>query len=118
MFDTEKFKVFIKTNDKGYIIAVNSDGFLKDTDGWTEIDEGIGDAFYLAQNNYFPKPTMTESGAYRYKMVGREVVECSKEEIEVQENELLPSTPMPSQLDIIEAQVTYTAMMTDTLLEV
>ena len=27
-------------------------------------------------------------------------------------------TVMPSQLDIIEAQVTYTAMMTDTLLEV
>jgi len=27
-------------------------------------------------------------------------------------------TPTPSQLDIIEAQVTYTAMMTDTLLEV
>ena len=26
--------------------------------------------------------------------------------------------PEPSQLDIIEAQVTYTAMMTDTLLEV
>ena len=26
--------------------------------------------------------------------------------------------PNPSQLDIIEAQVTYTAMMTDTLLEV
>ena len=26
--------------------------------------------------------------------------------------------PQPSQLDIIEAQVTYTAMMTDTLLEV
>ena len=28
------------------------------------------------------------------------------------------SIPKPSQLDIIEAQVTYTAMMTDTLLEV
>lgn len=27
-------------------------------------------------------------------------------------------TAVPSQLDIIEAQVTYTAMMTDTLLEV
>lgn len=26
--------------------------------------------------------------------------------------------PAPSQLDVIEAQVTYTAMMTDTLLEV
>ena len=32
----------------------------------------------------------------------------------------LPAEPIvvPSQLDIIEAQVTYTAMMTDTLLEV
>lgn len=28
------------------------------------------------------------------------------------------SEPEPTQLDIIEAQVTYTAMMTDTLLEV
>ena len=28
------------------------------------------------------------------------------------------ATVQPSQLDIIEAQVTYTAMMTDTLLEV
>lgn len=27
-------------------------------------------------------------------------------------------TPEPTQLDIVEAQVTYTAMMTDTLLEV
>lgn len=29
-----------------------------------------------------------------------------------------PNIEIPSQLDIIEAQVTYTAMMTDTLLEV
>lgn len=29
-----------------------------------------------------------------------------------------PSEPEPSQLDMIEAQVTYTAMMTDTLLGV
>lgn len=29
-----------------------------------------------------------------------------------------PPEPEPSQLDVLEAQVTYTAMMTDTLLEV
>lgn len=29
-----------------------------------------------------------------------------------------PAEPEPTQLDLIEAQVTYTAMMTDTLLEV
>lgn len=115
MIGISKFKVYVKTNNKDYIVSVNSDGFLKDASGWIEIDEGIGDVFYLAQNNYFLKPIMTEGGAYRYRMVGREAVECSKEEIEAQENELLPST-QPSQLDIIEAQVTYTAMMTDTLL--
>lgn len=31
---------------------------------------------------------------------------------------IIEETTIPSQLDIIEAQVTYTAMMTDTLLEV
>lgn len=31
---------------------------------------------------------------------------------------LIETEPQPSQLDILEAQVTYTAMMTDTLLEV
>lgn len=36
---------------------------------------------------------------------------------EMPEPEPLPE-PEPTQLDIIEAQVTYTAMMTDTLLEV
>jgi hypothetical protein len=35
----------------------------------------------------------------------------------IPEPEPMPE-PAPSQLDIIEAQVTYTAMMTDTLLEV
>ena len=32
--------------------------------------------------------------------------------------EVKPEEPKPTQLDIIEAQVTYTAMMTDTLLGV
>lgn len=34
------------------------------------------------------------------------------------EDDGVEEIPAPSQLDIIEAQVTYTAMMTDTLLEV
>jgi hypothetical protein len=34
------------------------------------------------------------------------------------EDDGIEEIPTPSQLDIIEAQVTYTAMMTDTLLEV
>lgn len=59
------------------------------------------------------------SGAYHYKLVNDKVIECTAEEIKAQETEIAQqSQSKPSQLDIIEAQVTYTAMMTDTLLEV
>ena len=45
---------------------------------------------------------------------GTEVVSFEAREIP----ELPPEEPKPTQLDIIEAQTMYTAMMTDTLLEV
>jgi len=111
------FKVYVKTNDNGYIVAINSDGFLKETSEWIEIDSGIGDRFYLAYGNYFPKPIMTEAGAYRYKMTDGKIVECSEKEIAEQEKTLL-TMESATRLDAIEAQITYTAMMTDTLLEV
>lgn len=43
-------------------------------------------------------------------------VEAYKGEYRIEE--VADPTTTPTQLDIIEAQVTYTAMMTDTLLEV
>lgn len=45
------------------------------------------------------------------------VRERTREEIEADIAELPDPEETPSQLDMIEAQVTYTAMMTDTLLE-
>ena len=45
---------------------------------------------------------------------GTEIVSFTATEIPV----LPEAEPEPTQLDMIEAQVTYTAMMTDTLLEV
>ena len=45
---------------------------------------------------------------------GTEVIDFSPIEIPV----LPEAEPAPTQLDIIEAQITYTAMMTNTLLEV
>mgnify|MGYP006992118412 CR=1 FL=1 len=108
--------VYVKPDSKGYITAVNSSAFLTDTTGWVEIDSGYGDKYHHAQGNYFEKPIMTEGGAYRYKLIDGEAVECTAEEIKAQE--LANVQPAkPTQLDVIEAQVTYTAMMTDTLLE-
>ena len=108
--------VYVKTNASGYITAVNSSAFLPDTIGWTEIDSGYGDKYHHAQGNYFPQPIITDGGAYRYKLVDGKPVECSPEEIAAQEEALKP-VDEPTQEDRIEAQVMYTALMTDTLLD-
>ena len=112
-----EYIVYVKPNESGYITAVNSSAFLPDTTGWVEIDSGYGDKYHHAQGNYFPKPIRTMGGAYRYKLVYGKPVEFAPDEIEKQEDAMKPAA-VPSQLDIIEAQVAYTAMMTDTLLEV
>lgn len=63
------FKVFVMVTDTSNIIDVNSDAFLSDTTGWVQIDEGIGDRYHHAQNNYFPKPKCDERGIPRYAHV-------------------------------------------------
>ena len=89
------YVVYVKPNDSGYITAVNSSAFLPDTTGWTEIDSGYGDKYHHAQGNYFPKPIITDGGAYRYKLVDSKPVECTAEEITAQEEALKP-VPTPS----------------------
>lgn len=89
----EMYSVFVKTNDSGYITAVNSSAFLSDTTGWTEIDQGAGDKYHHAQGNYLPGPLMTVGGAYRYKLINGKPVECTSEEIQQQEDANQPELP-------------------------
>ena len=110
--------VYVKTNESGYITAINSSAFLTDTADWVEIDSGYGDKYHHAQGNYFEKSIFTVSGAYYYKLVNDKIIECTTEEIAEQEKAIQDSiNSKPSQNDLIEAQIMYTAMMTDTLLE-
>ena len=112
-----EYIVYVKVNESGYITAVNSSEFLTDTADWVEIDSGYGDKYHHAQGNYFPESIYTDGYAYRYKLVDRKVMECTLEEIAIQEKVIQDSIKsQPSQNDLIEAQITYTAMMTDTLL--
>ena len=60
-------RVYIKTDDKNRVTAINSEIFISDKTGWVEIDRGDGDRYVHAQGNYFPKPLMDENGVYRYK---------------------------------------------------
>lgn len=71
------YKVYVKTDSHGNILAINSDVFLPDPipEGYVQIDEGAGDKYHHAQNNYFGKPLITESGKYRYRYENGEISE-------------------------------------------
>ena len=71
-----EYKVYIKLDGEGQIIAMESSAFLEDTSGWIKIDEGAGDKFRHAQGNYLPAPLMTEEGGYRYRYVQGNIMEA------------------------------------------
>lgn len=98
--------VYVKTNENGYIIGVNSSAFLSDVTGWVEIDSGYGDKYHHAQGNYFPLHIMTDGGAYRYKLVNNKPVECTPEEIAEQEaaNQPEPTPTAKERIAELEAE--------------
>lgn len=80
------------------------------------IDEGYGDRFSMAQSHYLDGGLYTMQGIPRYKYEGGACV--LRSEAEIAEDVAALPAPAPSQLDRLEAQATYTAMMTDTMMEV
>lgn len=77
----EDYNVFIRVDDKGRVVGINSSAFLADTTGWVMIDSGTGDKYHHAQGNYLPKPVYNWSGIPIYKMEMGEIKERSEEEI-------------------------------------
>ena len=67
--DDIKYTVYAKTNENGIIISINSSAFLSDVTEWMEIDEGEGDKYHHAQNNYLPAGLTDENGIFNYKLV-------------------------------------------------
>lgn len=78
----EPYIVYVKTDDENRITAVNSSAFLRNTEGWTEIDSGYGDKYHHAQGNYFDKPIMDERGIWRYKLEDGQPVERTASEMD------------------------------------
>ena len=79
--DTESCKVLVQTDDAGRVTAINSDAFVSG-DGWTQIDEGEGDRYRHAQNNYLTHTLADERGVYRYKLVDGLVVQRTQAEMD------------------------------------
>lgn len=110
-----KSRVFILIDDNNRITRIEGEYTLpQDLTDFIQIDEGEGDKYNLAQTHYLDKPLMTEDGIYQYKYENGEVVERTAEEIEA-DREAVPI--VPTQMEQLESQVFYTAVMTDTLLE-
>lgn len=87
-----------------------------DLKGWVLIEEGKPcDRLNLAQSHYLTPPLHTPDGLCAWKYEDGALKQRTQVELEAERAEQPASTP--SQLDRIEAQITYTAMMTDTLLE-
>lgn len=95
--------VYVQINDADYITAIDSSDFLHDVTAWVEIDEGSGDKYHHAQNNYFDHPIITESGVWRYKLVDGKPVECTSEEIAAQIAALPKPTPVPTNQENADA---------------
>lgn len=66
--DDIKYMVYAKTDENGIITAINSSAFLSDVTEWTDIDEGVGDKYHHAQNNYLSVGLTDENGIFNYKL--------------------------------------------------
>ena len=92
-----RYVVYVKVNPSGYITDVNSDAFLADPTGWTEIDRGYSDRYHHAQGNYFSGTVLTDDGAYCYRLTNGIPVKCSAEEIAEQEASINHESSVKSQ---------------------
>jgi len=95
------YKVYAKTDGKNRITAIDSSGFLEDTVGWVQIDEGSGDRYYLAQNNYFDQALTDDRGLYRYALDrGNTPYKRTREEMDA---DYVPAAPQMSDTERITA---------------
>ena len=114
--EIQKSRVYILLDAQNRITRIEGEYSLPaDLTGWTLVEEGAPcDRLNLAQSHYLDGGLYTHDGLPRYKYAGGACVLRSEAELAA-DRDALPK-PQPSQLDRVEAQTTYTAMMTDTLI--
>lgn len=108
-------RVYINKDSENNITSINSEIFLskEEMSTMTEIDKGKGDKYAHAQGLYLDKGLVDEQGRYNYKYVDGKVIEVA----EADKPKVVDLESQATAQDKIEAQVMYTALMTDTLLE-
>ena len=77
-----EYRVYIRVDDAGRVVNINSNAFLSNVEGWVEIDKGIGDRYQHAQGNYMPRPIFNSEGIPIYKMEMGKIVNRTEEEMQ------------------------------------
>ena len=53
LLNEKPIKVYVKKDENGNIIDINSEIFINNFSGWEYFDEGYGDKYAHAQSQYF-----------------------------------------------------------------
>ena len=101
----QPYKVLVRVDDAGRVVAINSSAFVQDASGWVEIDSGFGDRYHHAQGNYLSGPLMAERGIYRYKLVDCKPIERTAEEMDA---DYIPPEQRPTTEQRVDALETTT----------
>ena len=105
MMQEQPYKVLVRADAAGRVVAINSSAFVQDAEGLVEIDSGYGDRYHHAQGNYLPLPLMDERGVYRYKLVDGKVVDREPEEMD---GDYVPTEDKPTTEQRVDALETTT----------
>ena len=89
--EKETYTVYVKLNERGCIVKINSSAFLANPDEWVAIDNGAGDRYHHAQGNYFSGGIYTTDGIPRYKLVDGQPMERTEEEIQADRPDPMPA---------------------------
>ena len=96
----QPYKVLVRADAAGRVVEINSSAFITNTDGWVEIDRGMGDKFHHAQGNYLESPLIDERGLFLYKLENGQVVKRSAAEVEA---DYKPQPTAPTQEERLAA---------------
>lgn len=106
-------RVFARKDEQGRLVRLEGELTLPaDLAGWILIEEG--EPTYErnhAQTGYLPQPLFNDDGVANYKLEGKEIIERTEEEKAADK-----PAPVPTDLERLEAQILYTALMTDTII--
>lgn len=78
----EFWRVLVRADDAGRVVAIDSSAFVEDATGWVEIGAGRGDRYHHAQRNYLDGPLQDARGVCRYRLEGAAVAARSQEEMD------------------------------------